>query len=115
MILFSTLPHHKQTPLWPAGMMTKVPQRTIRRMKSKMSIPMVRGFGVLYSKDIIDPSLIIYPLLPKILEETTSQVGVKRVAGSGLVTAANGAGRYRQVVFWLRQASHRNYLAAIWP
>jgi hypothetical protein len=54
-------------------------------------------------------------LFSKVLAETTSQIGVKRVAGSGLVTVANGAERYRQVVFWPRQASHRNYLAAIWP
>ena len=80
-----------------------------------MSIPMVRGFGVLYSKDIIDPSLIISLLLPKVFAETTSQVGAKRVAGSGLVTVANGAERYRQAVFWPRQACHRNYPGAICP
>jgi hypothetical protein len=55
-------------------MMTKVPQRTMMTTRSKMNIPMVCGFGVLYSKGIIDLSSIIYLLLLKILTETTSQV-----------------------------------------
>jgi hypothetical protein len=84
----------------------------MRMMKSNMSIPMVRGFGVLYSKDIIDPSFTIYLLLPKIFAERASQVRVKRVAVSGRVTVENGAERYRQVIFWPRQACQRNYLAS---
>jgi hypothetical protein len=48
-ILFSTLPHQRATPLWPAGMMTKVPQRKMTMIMSKASIPTVRGFGHLNS------------------------------------------------------------------
>jgi hypothetical protein len=62
MILFSTLPHQRATPLWPAGTMTKVPQPTIRMKMSKMSIPTVRGFGNLKSPTSMVLSSIVYLL-----------------------------------------------------
>jgi hypothetical protein len=50
MILFSTLPHQRATPLWPAGTITKVPHKMIKTIKIRMAIPMVLGFGPLNSK-----------------------------------------------------------------
>jgi len=49
MILFSTLPHQRTTPRWPAGTMTKVPHSTIRMVMSTMSIPASLGLGNLKS------------------------------------------------------------------
>jgi hypothetical protein len=50
MIRFSTLPHHRTTPLCPAGTITKVPHKMIKTKKTRMANPMVLGLGPLNSK-----------------------------------------------------------------
>jgi hypothetical protein len=47
MILFSTLPHHRTTPLWPAGTRAKEPHETMKRIKRTIRMNMVWGFGAL--------------------------------------------------------------------
>jgi hypothetical protein len=62
MILFSTLPHHRTTPLWPAGTRAKEPHETMKRIKRTIRIKMVRGFGPLKSNASNDLSGMV-PLL----------------------------------------------------
>jgi hypothetical protein len=60
MIRFSTLPHQRTTPRFPAGTMTKDPQKKMKMMKRMIRIPMVRGFGPFNSKASNVLSGIIY-------------------------------------------------------
>jgi hypothetical protein len=51
MTLFSTLPHQRTTPRFPAGTMTNVPQIKMKMIRRITMIPIVRGFAPLNSKD----------------------------------------------------------------
>jgi hypothetical protein len=50
MILFSTLPHRRTTPRWPAGTMAKEPHETMKRINRTTKTKIVWGFGVLKSE-----------------------------------------------------------------
>jgi hypothetical protein len=60
MILFSTLPHQRTTPLCPAGTSAKELHKKMKIMRRIMRIPMVRGFGPLNSKASNVLSDIVY-------------------------------------------------------
>jgi hypothetical protein len=45
MTLFSTLPHQRTTPRFPAGTMTNVPQIKMKMIRRITMIPIVRGFA----------------------------------------------------------------------
>jgi hypothetical protein len=62
MILFSTLPHQRTTPLWPAGTIAKEPHETMKRIKRTIKIRMVRGFGPLKSNASNDLSGMVHLL-----------------------------------------------------
>jgi hypothetical protein len=63
MILFSTLPHQRTTPLWPAGTRAKEPHEMMKRMNRTIRIKIVRGFGILKSRVSIDLSDMDHLLL----------------------------------------------------
>jgi hypothetical protein len=62
MILFSTLPHQRATPLLPAGTIAKEPHEIMKRIKRTIRIKMVRGFGPLKSNVSNDLSDIVHLL-----------------------------------------------------
>jgi hypothetical protein len=62
MILCSTLPHKRTTPLWPAGTWAKDPHPMMKRINRITRIKMVCGFGVLKSKFSNDLSGMVYLL-----------------------------------------------------
>jgi hypothetical protein len=62
MILFSTLPHQRTTPLWPAGTRAKEPHETMKRINRTIRIKIVPGFGILKSKVSNDLSGIVHLL-----------------------------------------------------
>src|SRR4030042_1859894 len=63
MILFSTFPHQRTTPLLPAGTITKVLQKMMKSMMSTTMIPRFRGLGPLNPYDSSDFSCITHLLL----------------------------------------------------